>query len=52
MSKSRRETLAKPPRRGAGRGDVRVKKEKISKGHINIKKQVSNKREDIRITGE
>ena len=38
MSKIRRETPAKPPRKGAGGGDVRVKKEKISKGYISIEK--------------
>ena len=44
MSKNRRETPAKPPRRGVGGGNVREKKEKISKGHMNIRKQLSNKR--------
>ena len=38
MSKIRRETPANPPRKGAGGGDVRVKKEKIFKGHISIEK--------------
>ncbi len=38
MSKIRRETPAKPPKRDAGGGDVRVKKEKISKDRINIEK--------------
>jgi hypothetical protein len=52
MSKTRRETPAKPPRRGAGGGNMRVKKEKISKGHIIIKKQVSNERKDIQMTRE
>jgi hypothetical protein len=38
MSKIRRETPTKPPRKGAGGGDVRVKKEKISKECMNVEK--------------
>ena len=38
MSKIRRETPTEPPRRGAGGGEVRVKKEEISKECINVEK--------------
>jgi hypothetical protein len=38
MSKIRRETPTEPPRRGAGGGDVRVKREEISKECINVEK--------------
>ncbi len=38
MSNIRRETPAKPPKRDAGGGDVRMKKEKISKDRINVEK--------------
>ena len=38
MSKIRRETPTEPPRRGAEGGEVRVKKEEISKECINVEK--------------
>ncbi len=38
MSKIRRETPTEPPRRGAGGGDVRVKRKEISKECINVEK--------------